>query len=215
MANLIQKIVLLTLTIAITQGAAQQRRPFSHKYHLTQVATCQGCHTGAEASTSAEDNLLPFETECARCHDEVHIKEPRKTNVQKFNHSVHVGANPGPLIAAAIRSKTWLGLPEQAPKEVNTKNSCVACHHDIDKSENITEATGKANYPRMADCLVCHNQINPPESCKKCHDEAQMTLRPASHTATFGDTHSEPNKIANKAECHSCHGRKFTCKGCH
>lgn len=196
------------------QSGAAQTRPFSHKYHLTQVSSCQGCHTEAEASTKAEDNLLPFSSNCATCHDEVHIKEARPTPVHRFSHAQHVKANPGPLLAAAIRNKTWLGTAAQMPAEINASNACVACHHGIEKSEAITEATGKAHYPRMGDCLVCHNQIAPPESCKQCHDPSAK-FRPATHTAQFSDTHGDPGKIADKAECHSCHGRKFTCKGCH
>ena len=214
MAHLLQKVILITLPLAVCVGAAQ-KRPFSHKYHLTQVNSCQACHKDAETSTKAEDNLLPFNDACATCHDEVSIKEqPRKTTVHRFNHSIHVTTNPGPLIAAAIRNKTWLGMPADAARPVNTKNACVACHGDIEQSEAITDANAKANYPRMADCLVCHNKIDPPSSCEKCHDPAQMTFRPANHTPEFSDVHAEKGKV-DKSTCHTCHGRKFTCKGCH
>ncbi|HRJ17662.1 MAG TPA: hypothetical protein PLF84_01420 [Bryobacteraceae bacterium] len=214
MAHLVQKVVFLSLTFALMPGAAQLQQPFSHKLHLKQVAGCEPCHTNAAKSTKAEDNLLPFETECVNCHHDIHIKEPRKTTVHQFNHELHQGVNPGPIIAAAIKSKTWLGTAKEMPKAVNTSNACVACHHDIEESDAITEATGKAHYPRMADCLTCHNQINPPESCKTCHDPGTK-FRPADHTPEFVDSHAREGAIADKAACQSCHGRKFTCKGCH
>lgn len=197
-------------------AGAAQRRPFSHKYHLTQVSSCQACHKEAETSKAATDNLLPFNDACATCHDEVSIRpEPRKTDVHKFNHALHVKMNPGAIVAAAIRGKTWLGMPDQTATPINTKNACLSCHIGIDESEAITDETLKAQYmPRMADCLVCHNQISPPDSCETCHDPAQMTIRPASHTPEFSDIHAEKNRI-DKSNCHTCHGRKFTCKGCH
>jgi DnaJ-class molecular chaperone len=215
MAHYIQKVALAAIPILFLAGAgAQQQRPFSHKYHLTQVSSCQGCHTDAETSAKADDNILPFHvTACATCHDETHIKEPRKTHVTKFSHAQHVKVNPGPIIAAAIKNGTWLGKESEKPAAVDTKNACVACHHDIEKSEAIKEDDGHKHYPRMADCLTCHNKINPPESCKQCHDSS-MTFRPATHTAEFVDAHGVKGKIA-KTDCASCHGKNFTCKGCH
>ena len=86
-------------------SAAAPRRPFSHKYHLTQVAACENCHTNAATSTQASDNLIPDKSACATCHDEIEIGDPRPTGVQKFNHAKHVAmGSVAPLIAAAIRS---------------------------------------------------------------------------------------------------------------
>jgi hypothetical protein len=214
MAHYIQTLAFAAVSLTFIQGAAAQR-PFSHKYHLTQVSTCEGCHTDAETSTKADENILPFHvTACSRCHDETHIKEPRKTHVTRFSHAQHVKVNPGTIIAAAIKSGTWLGKAAEKPDEINTSNACVACHHGIEKSDGVKEADGYTHYPRMADCLTCHNKINPPESCKQCHDAAAMTLRPTSHTAEFSDAHAVKGKIP-KTECASCHGKTFTCKGCH
>lgn len=212
MESYLPKVAMMFLALAAISGAAP-KRPFSHKLHLGQVATCQGCHSTAETSTRAEDNLLPDPTACATCHDEVTIKEPRRTPVARFNHSIHVKANPGPLIQSAIQNKKWLGPESSKPQTINTSNTCLACHHDIDQSENITDASALAYYPRMSDCLVCHNKIDPPQSCKQCHAET-MQFRPTDHTPTFVDVHAEKGKI-DKANCASCHGREFTCKGCH
>ncbi len=68
--------------------------------------------------------------------------------------------------------------------------------------------------PRMADCLVCHNQIDPPFSCAQCHDPKWTGLQPANHHDTdFHDKHS--TKAIVKQGCSLCHGRTFTCMGCH
>ena len=65
----------VVLGVAVLSGAP--KRPFSHKYHLTQVAACENCHTLATESTKASDNLLPDKSACATCHDEVEIGAPR------------------------------------------------------------------------------------------------------------------------------------------
>jgi hypothetical protein len=217
MAHQLRNVIALSITLAVFTGAGQSRRPFSHKYHLTQVAFCQTCHTDAEKSTKAEDNLLPLQEACARCHDEVHIKEPRPVLAHVFNHKLHFElGNPGPVIETALKNKTWLGKASDRPPAVNTKNACTACHHGIEESEDITEATGKALYPRMGDCLVCHSQIDPPESCKKCHVEsAAFKFRPTNHTSNFLTSHVVKDPKLDKTDCSSCHGRKFTCKDCH
>ncbi len=197
-------------------GAAAPKRPFSHKYHLTQVAACENCHTTAATSTKAPDNLIPDKSACVTCHDEVEIGEPRPTGVQKFNHAKHVPmGSVAPLIAGAIKGKTYLGLnPPSAESLAAAKDACTGCHRGIPESENVDlSKPAPSHFPQMADCLVCHNKINPPDSCAQCHIETTPNFRPASHTADFGDKHSE--KTLDKSSCATCHGRKFTCKGCH
>lgn len=197
-------------------GAAAPKRPFSHKYHLTQVAACENCHTAAAASTKASDNLIPDKSACVTCHDEIEIGEMRPVGVQKFNHAKHVAmGSVAPLIAGAIRGKAYLGqTPPTAETLAAAKDACTGCHHGIPESENVDHSKpAKAHFPQMADCLVCHNKISPPDSCKQCHVESTPNFRPTSHAADFGDKHSD--KGLDKSSCATCHGRKFTCKGCH
>ena len=70
----------------------------------------------------------------------------------------------------------------------------------------------KVHYPEMSDCLVCHNKIDPPFSCETCHG-VDKTLKTALHTPDYLDAHTR--KTVAKVGCASCHGRKFTCLGCH
>jgi hypothetical protein len=216
--NRIQKLIAIILGAGVAASfAAAPPRPFSHKYHLTQVSACENCHTEAVNSTKASDNLLPAKEACVMCHDEVHIMGPRPASgVQKFNHAHHVKmGSAAPLIAGAVKSGQYLGL--EAPSlEVlaNAKDACSGCHYGILASENVPhDKPVKAHFPQMADCLTCHSKIQPPESCKQCHEESTPNFRPTSHTADFGDTHSQ--KTLAKTGCFTCHGRKFTCKGCH
>jgi hypothetical protein len=80
----------------------------------------------------------------------------------------------------------------------------------LERSDEVSIAA----FPRMADCLVCHNQIDPPFSCVKCHDEG-ANLKPASHTPDFLDRHTKKGTIQERETCAVCHGRQFTCLGCH
>lgn len=131
--------------------------------------------------------------------------------LKPFNHQTHLKlGNVAPVIAQAIDRGTYLSPPGNIRQYLNTSNPCQACHRGLEESTKVS----KANMPQMADCLVCHNKIDPPYSCQFCHEPGQQ-LKPASHTADLLDSHTRKNAIADKASCAICHGRKFTCLGCH
>ncbi len=186
---------------------------FSHPLHLKLKPDCLSCHTGAAASTKLEDNLLPAAEACAGCHKEVSIKRPRAVRLVKFDHAFHVRmGNIAPLLLAAVKGGTYLEDPLPAalrPKLEAAQSACTSCHRGLAEST----ATGPEHFPHMADCLVCHNKIDPPFSCETCHG-ADKALKPATHTNDFLDTHNRKGSIA-KTGCSNCHGRKFTCLGCH
>jgi predicted CXXCH cytochrome family protein len=198
------------LLILMAWGAASAA-PFSHKLHLKLIPQCTTCHTAASASTKPEDNLLPAKGACAQCHKEgeVTIPPPPATLVAHFSHAQHLKmGNVAPVIAAAIDKKNYLSAPGDIRRHLDTKNPCQACHRGLEESD----AVSKANMPQMADCLVCHNQIDNPFSCEQCHNKT-ANLKPASHIPEFHDTHSKPS--VDKASCAVCHGRDFHCLGCH
>jgi hypothetical protein len=187
--------------------------PFSHRIHLQKKLTCNVCHTSAVQSTKAEDNLLPKPTVCAGCHqDTKQIKAPRQLRVAKFNHAVHSKfTNIGAVVGKAVDSGAYLGKPGTVQRaELNTTNACAACHRGLSTSDEVSHA----NFPQMADCLVCHNRIDPPFTCGKCHIESPE-LKPASHTNDWLDRHSSKNTVKDLQSCAVCHGRRFTCLGCH
>jgi len=174
-------------------------QPISHKQALAATkGSCQPCHAPVLKLT------------------EVSRKE-RPVKWIRFNHELHLKlGNPAPVLLQAIESKAYLsGLgadPDKLrPHLEKATMACAACHR------GMSEATGaltRENYPHMSDCLVCHNKIDNPFSCEQCHVEDAKELRPVSHRANgFADGHS--SKSVSKAECAVCHGRKFTCLGCH
>lgn len=192
--------------MAVSMDAA----PFSHQVHLRLKLQCAGCHSAALSSARVEDNLLPSKQVCRPCHKQVAIAPPPHVAIAKFSHVQHLKlGNVAPVLAAAIRSKAYLSSPDDIVAHLNSSNPCVACHRGLDESNAVT----KAAMPQMADCLVCHNKIDPPFSCETCHAKG-VDLRPASHLVEgFIDRHS--GAAMSKSDCAVCHGRRFTCMGCH
>jgi predicted CXXCH cytochrome family protein len=185
--------------------------PFSHKLHLGLELQCTTCHTAANASTKASDNLLPAKTVCLQCHEAAQIPAPPKTRVAFFSHAQHLKmGNLAPILAAAIDQKNYLQPPGDIRRHLNTQNACQACHRGLLESDQVTAAA----MPQMADCLVCHTEIDNPFSCEKCHAK-DAPLKPASHLPGFLSDHTSGKLNLDKASCVVCHGREFRCLGCH
>lgn len=132
--------------------------------------------------------------------------------LKEFSHAKHLKlGNVAPVIASAIDKGTYLGEDGAKIRPLlNSANPCAACHRGLETSD----AVSRANMPEMADCLVCHNTIDPPESCEFCHPK-DAQLKPANHMAGFLDSHTNKNSGLDLQSCAVCHGRKFNCLGCH
>jgi hypothetical protein len=199
--------ILACALLASTAAAA----PFSHRVHLKLKPDCTSCHTTVAHSTRVEDNNLPSPSVCRPCHQNVSIPEPPKTILAHFSHEKHLQlGNVAPVIAKAIDSGQYLSPAGDIRQHLNSSNPCLACHRGIETSD----AVSRANLPQMADCLVCHNKIDPPFSCEACHQPGPQ-LKPSNHTRDFTDVHTNPKSGLDKTTCAVCHGRRFTCQGCH
>lgn len=175
---------------------------------------CVGCHRTAPASTRVDDNLLPAKDACLNCHaaGEIQIPAPPVSRLTSFSHAQHLKmGNVSKLLALAIDKRNYLQPPGDIRRHLNTTNPCEACHRGLEESDQVTHAA----LPQMADCLVCHSQIENPFTCETCHGKEIAPLKPASHTANFMDTHSTGKLRLDKTTCAVCHGRSFTCMGCH
>ena len=196
-------------------GAAWSAAPFSHRVHLQMGLACTECHTAAAASTKVQDNLLPAKQVCLACHkeSELPVIPPKPaTKVSEFSHALHLKmGNVSPILAKAIDKKNYLQPPDDIRRHLNTSNPCEACHRGLEESDQVTPAT----LPQMADCLVCHAQIELPFSCETCHVKGAAFLKPATHVEHFLDLHSTGKMHLDKSTCALCHGREFTCMGCH
>ena len=174
---------------------------------------CVGCHTTAAKSARVEDNLLPAKEVCLNCHKEteIQIPPPPVTRITSFSHAQHLRmGNVAPFLALAIDKKNYLQPANDIRRHLNTRNPCEACHRGLQAADRPERST----LPQMADCLVCHNQIDLPDSCTFCHPK-DAQLKPASHVNGFLDTHTNKNSGLDLPSCAVCHGRKFTCLGCH
>jgi len=202
-------ILIAAFGLTATGHAAQ---PFPHGVHLGLKLDCLYCHAAATTSTSPADDLLPEPEVCLKCHKTAEIGKPIPTRLAHFNHQLHLKAgNIAPIIAAAIDKGTYLSpASPNLRAQLNTNNPCEACHRGLETSSH----PDRASLSQMADCLVCHNQIDPPYSCELCHAKGAK-LTPANHTPDFLDTHTSGKLNLDKTTCAVCHGRKFHCLGCH
>lgn len=192
-----------------TPDAAQSA--FSHAKHAPLQMDCVTCHAAVLESTRVEQSPID-KAVCLRCHKTAEFGPVRSVTISKFSHQTHTKlGNIAPVLIAAIRNGSYLGNPGDELKYLTAANkACMACHRGVFESERPVSAL----YPQMADCLVCHKDIDPPYSCKTCHAD-NTEFRPASHTPDYMDTHSSGKLKLDKASCATCHGRNFTCKGCH
>jgi hypothetical protein len=217
LACLLQRLILLAaLRIAapLLEPVAAAESRFSHKAHLQMDVTCFTCHARAGTSAAASDDLMPSRDVCARCHaEDYEIREPRKLFLDHFHHQRHVDmAGIAKILLAGLQQGRYLSPPGPQLKQQleSAQNTCMACHRGMQEAVE----TGKQHFPQMADCLVCHNQINVPSSCLKCHLDSPK-LRPATHSADWIDRHSRVLTEESKQSCVICHGKGFTCGGCH
>jgi len=174
------------------------------------------------AQTFSHKEALEKNLQCLTCHaqqkDSKSLSDKRRGKIlQDFNHQRHLSfGNIAPLIADAIDRKAYLGSPNRIDllklrADLITDNPCQACHRGLRES---TGALTKANFPHMEDCLVCHNKVEAPFSCEKCHAPG-FNLKPANHAPDFLDRHTTGKLNLDKTTCASCHGKRFTCLGCH
>ena len=194
---------------------------FPHKTHLDKGLECATCHASATTSSGVDDRLLPGVQTCELCHNgqvapkidlaPLQAKQPPE-RTYRFNHEQHLKlGNAAAQIAAAIDGDKYFGKPGDIRRFLDTDNSCVACHRGLNESMAVAE---KVHMPQMADCIVCHTEIDNPFTCPDCHNEG-VKLLPADHTRTFIDLHSTGKIGLDKQSCLPCHGRNFGCMGCH
>lgn len=200
------------LLVSLAGGMAWGAAPFSHRVHLQIKLPCAACHSTAATSTQASDNLLPAREACLSCHKDPVVPPPATTRVVHFSHAQHLKiGNVSAMIANAIDRGKYLQPAGDIRRHLSSSDACGACHRGMAESDQVS----RVNLPQMADCLVCHVKIEAPFSCADCHARND-DLRPASHLVKgFADSHSNHKVMPDKSSCTVCHGKEFTCMGCH
>jgi len=217
-------LILLALVASLSPAAELE---FSHELHLGRVGLeCGVCHAGAGRSDTVSDHLLPAAETCLACHNgqfapEVDVAplEGREAAERAFffSHQQHLqlDRNIAAVLAEAIDSGEYLGfvpdIRDQLGAAAETEGNCQGCHRGL---ETAAKVDSDVHLPSMADCLVCHDQIEAPFSCEECHAPS-FDLKPASHGPGFHDFHSSGELEYDSRDCEVCHGRNFTCMGCH
>lgn len=171
-----------------TRVGYQPKQPvaFSHKIHADQLGLdCRYCHDGVEKSWFSN---IPSGNTCMNCHSQVAKESPKLALVRDsfaagqpipwvqihkvpdyvyFNHSVHV----------------------------NRGVSCVKCHGDIQKMDEVYHAKSLS----MGFCLECHrepaSQIRPNEFVTKLDWKGEFDGKKAAH-----DWKVQPGQ-----SCSTCH----------
>jgi hypothetical protein len=76
--------------------------------------------------------------------------------------------------------------PDMRRHVANAKGECAGRHRGLEESKSLSATPLSPHMPHMSDCLVCHNKIDPPDSCTTCHSpvstpqaRSAWTSRPA------------------------------------
>lgn len=198
---------------------------YSHARHAG--VACARCHAAA-GSRAAADRLLPTEAACtgAGCHA-----------IDRALPDERAAAGAGPTACAACHPGWASGTPPARtvipPPNLKFSHTahvaragCASCHGDLSKRSQVS----RADLPRMASCLRCHDGRAAASACTTCHlglPDGRMrvnfpegTLRPTgqmsddAHDLGFARTHGRAAATDAGASCASCHKPKF-CEDCH
>ena len=202
---------------------------FSHQQHLAlEKIGCGYCHEEASSSRRAADRNIPREAVCATCHPidrAAPTKEVAAGEPDARCDSCHPGWDgQGAPPAIAIPTPN---LKFNHQLHVARGATCVRCHGDL-LAARVDLAT-RAQLPRMASCLECHDGRQAQAACTTCHltdrDGRVRTTLPDGQLipsgALRGDAHdlrfrSDHAAVARNDDryCASCHVRSF-CLDCH
>jgi hypothetical protein len=190
-------------SIARWQPACERRRRKQDlAHHLQRVVWAAALLLAAVAAHAAEFSHrkhLSLNLTCTTCHAEAPTSTRAEDNLlprAEVCRGCHVKAN----VPAAPRPRFVAKFNHSL--HVHTMK-CESCHA-------LPASAANPGFPAMQFCIGCHNNVQMPESCMKCHLPTQQ-LKPANHTPDFVDVHSSRRLHVNRAACQVCHGRRFTC----
>ncbi len=192
---------------------------FDHRVHLEAGAACASCHPAA-ASDSPSDRLLPPEARCAACHRTHAGAPPGRAAASErcdrchpgFDETVHRAPEPSLFPRAALHFSHARHLGRGA--------TCATCHGALD---DVRLAT-RADLPRMATCLACHDGRRAPARCALCHLAAQDARGAPLETDLPGGRlvpgSGDPLGLDHGPGFDRSHGlvaqgRRETCRACH
>jgi len=212
---------------------------FSHAQHLKlEGVRCTQCHAGVTRSDASSDRLVPQQARCETCHRVDRAQAGEKTDPRSdcaachpgFDWTVHRAPEgstfPRPnVVFSHARHLARLGGGDASA----TDAACERCHGPMGEVELAT----RAQLPRMATCLECHDGRAASQRCALCHLAAPAgkgaalqtafasgTLRPGpenpfglDHGPRFERAHREL-ALQQRERCAACHAER-DCLRCH
>jgi Cytochrome c7 and related cytochrome c len=181
------------------KNSLQKTVKFNHEKHIKDIgAQCEDCHTNAETSLAATDNLLAKMSACQSCHEDQ--EKSNCTYCHLSADSTTYAATPNPVRELVFSHK--LHVEDQ-------KVACQTCHTELDKE---TATVGEL-VPSMKVCSSCHDGVKQKDDCAACHTN-MASLRPNEHNRSDFIRDHKFAARKNDAACGTCHSQE-TCIDCH
>lgn len=165
---------------------------FSHATHVDQVGLdCRYCHNGVEKSWYSN---IPAASTCMNCHNAVLPNDPRLALVRE-------SAATGEPIPWVQVHKTPDYVQFNHAVHVNRGVSCVHCHGQINKMEEVFHAKPLS----MSFCLECHrNPADYLRDPKLVYSLDWQPEDPEAHRDAMRQAAHDWN-IASSQNCSNCH----------
>jgi len=173
---------------------------YSHQKHLEMDLECSQCHTAAEKSESAANDILPEKVACAECHEVEDNKQCK---------SCHSAVDK----AKKLEQRNLNLIFSHKMHAVDMDIKCENCHNKVDNSDKSTDKL----IPEMEICEECHDTKSPNSNCDLCHKSLKdLYLKPDSHRNVNLFVVNHKNNVYTKSinYCQNCH-KEDTCLSCH
>lgn len=213
--TLIAAIVLLVALAAGIESCAALRKAgivsdssadvlkFSHKAHMVHTPNCADCHQNKE--TGAIER--PTHASCVACHVAAADDKPAGSACQECHHTT----DPKQIHRVERPDYSKANFDHESHKE----QSCAECHGNVAQSSR----TSQINFPRMEDCLSCHQpglgQVQKAD-CFSCHYSLNTETIPESHKSPNWNEKGHGAMSNNDpVTCARCHVQQDDCATCH
>lgn len=165
--------------------------PFPHSVHVDQLGMdCRYCHSAVEQSWYSN---IPASSTCMNCHNQVLKDDPRLEPIRES--------------AATGKPVEWVQihkLPDYVyfnhSVHVNRGISCVHCHGEINKMEEVFHAKPLS----MTFCLECHRDPGP--NLRPADKITDLSWNPHQHLPKdWGEKAKKEWKVNASQNCSACH----------
>lgn len=196
-------LLLLIASCSIFSLGGKDVYAFTHEAHVVgEEMDCEMCHN---MDTESGVPSMPGPGLCLLCHKDSDAEKPQERRIHVlFENDVFKAAHASSLTDEVIFDHV---------AHVERNDDCASCHYGIEESTQITAADAIS----MEQCISCHIQHNPEESCSVCHSEVDQQWQPGSHSHLWKKGHgmvARSGTTLQAQRCELCHSES-TCIQCH